>query len=183
MPTHRVDRETSLGARKRSRRAAQTVEGARATVRSACVAAEQRFSRSSRNPIHAWEAILMCTQPAVAPMPLPEWCIAYLHEAAKQLLAVAGRGEARAAAVPNALGFTRSGWSAKRTLASDARAIDAALLYERLRYDGMRAAAAYDEVRKDAGLREDDSARVLVRTGKRMLQHIPESARTVPRPS
>ena len=84
----------------RSRKRATTIpppedekEGARGTVRSACVAAQQRFLRSSGNPIHIWEAIWMCTNPAVAPMPLPDWCIAYLHKAAEGLLQASGDGE------------------------------------------------------------------------------------------
>jgi hypothetical protein len=163
----------------RSRHDAPVVEGARATVRSACVAAEQRFSRSRGNPIHAWEAIFMCTHSDVAPMPLPAWCITYLHGAAQQLLAAVEREEAHATAVSKALGFTRGGWSAERAFASAARSIDAALLYGRLRYEGMPAANAYEEVRKYSHLREAYSARVLVRAGKRMLGHIPESAWTV----
>jgi hypothetical protein len=144
---------------KQSRHDASAVERARGTVRSACVAAEQRFSRSGGNPINAWETIVMCTHSDVTPMPIPAWCITYLHGAAQQLLAAVDRGEARATAVSNALGFTRGGWSAVRAFASAARAVDAALLYDSLRYDAMPAADAYKEIRKYIRLKDDHSAR------------------------
>jgi hypothetical protein len=158
-----------------------TTEAARATIRSACVAAEQRFCRSDGNPVHAWEAIRMLTQPTVAPMPLPEWCNNYLHRASQALLAAAHDGATHASVVSRALGFTRVGWSTSKAFASDQKAIRAALRYEVFRDKGMSAASAYEELRKHARLAEADSLRKLVRAGKRMLRHVPESAQAVPR--
>ena len=134
---------------------------ARATIRSACVAAEQRFSRSGGNPIHVWEAVWMCTQPAVAPMPLPPWCSAYLHQASQALLAAVQHNDTRTAVVSQALGFTRGGWSASKAFASAAKATRAAIQDRELRDQGMSAASAYEEVRKHARLGDADSARKL----------------------
>jgi hypothetical protein len=155
-------------------------EDSRLTVRSACAAAEQRFSRSDGNPIHAWEAIRMCTHPDVTPMFLPAWCVAYLYKASQALLAAVEQSELHATLVSQALGFTRGGWSAGKDLASNAKATRAALLYDKFRLEGLSAATAYEEVRKHARLGDSDSARKLIRAGKRMLQHIPASALAAP---
>ena len=149
-------------------------QGARATIRSACVAAEQRFSRSNRNPLHVWEAIWMCTSPDVAPMMLPDWCIAYLHEVAQGLLAAEGDGEKLAALIARQLKLTRAGWTAVKTRASAARAISAAGRYNELRFcDRMSSEEAYEKVREAERLADVSSARKLVKRGHAMLRHVP----------
>jgi hypothetical protein len=169
------ERMPSRGERRSSRRV--TAKGpARMTVRSACVAARQRYSRSRGNPMHVWEAIWMCTSPAVAPMELPAWCIAYLHETAKGLLAAKGDGEKLAAFISRQLGFTRSGWTAVKARASATRAIRAALLYDEHCYNGFSSERAFEKVRENESLADVSSARKLVRAGKDMLSHIPEDA-------
>jgi hypothetical protein len=148
-------------------------EAARATVRSACVAAEQRFSRSGGNPLHAWEAIWMCTSSEVTPMPLPRWCIVYLHETAQGLIEAEGDGKKLAAFISRQLRFTRIGWTAVKARASAARATRAALLYDEHRSNGMSSAKAFDMVRETENLADISSARKLVKSGKEMLSHIP----------
>jgi hypothetical protein len=151
-------------------------EDSRATVRSACVAAEQRFLRSGGNPRHAWEAICMCTSFAVAPMMLPDWCVPYLHQAAKGLLDAKGDGEKLTAFIAKQLKFTRNGSTAIKDSASAARAISAALRYDKLCFcDGMSSGKAYEEVRKQEGLADVSSARKLVKRGHDMLRHTPAS--------
>jgi len=80
-------------------------EAARLTVKSHCVATQQRFSRSG-NPLHVWETIWMCTNPAVTAMALPGWCITYLHETAQGLLAARDDGEKLGAFIAGQLKLT-----------------------------------------------------------------------------
>jgi hypothetical protein len=146
---------------------------------SACRAAEQRFSRSGGNPVHVWEAILICTQPGAPPRPPPEWCNAYLHKVSQALLATVKQPGAASTAVSQALGLTRGGWSAGKAAASAARATRAALLYLKCRDEGMSAAAAYESVRKHNGHIEAESLRKLVQMGMRLLRHVPQYAQPV----
>lgn len=149
-------------------------EASRATVRSACVAAHQRFCRSGGNPLHVWEAIVMCTSPSVAPMMLPDWCTSYLHEAGRGLLAAEGDGEKLAAYIVEQLKFARMGWTAVKARASAARAISAALRYDELRFcDNMSSDAAHEKVRESEGFRDVSAARKLVKRGHAMLRHAP----------
>lgn len=154
-------------------RADDPKEPARRTVKSACIAAEQRYHRSRSNPRHVWEAIHMCTHPDVAPMMLPFWCTAYLHQVANGLLAAEGDGDKLAALIAREIGFTKRGWSAVKDSASRSRATAAALLYDRLRFAGNTTVEAYEMVRENEGFADEVSARKLVRRGKAMLSHIP----------
>jgi hypothetical protein len=116
----------------------------------------------------------MCTSPDVAPMMLPDWCIAYLHEAAQGLLAAEGDGEKLAAYIARQLKFTRAGWTAVKASASAARAISAACRYDELRfYDRMSSEEAYEKVREAEHLADVWSARKLVKRGHAMLSHVP----------
>jgi len=151
-------------------------EGARQTVKSACVAAEQRYRRSDGNPRHVWEAIYMCTHPDVAPMMLPFWCTIYLHQVANGLLAAVGDGEKLAAFIAREIGFTKRGWSAVKDSAARSRATAAASLYDQLRCEGRTIAEAYEIVREKEGYAELVSARKLVKSGKAMLAHVPDDA-------
>jgi hypothetical protein len=148
-------------------------DAARATVRSACVAAEQRFSRSKNNPLHAWEAIWMCTGPSVAPMPLPDWCAAYLHEFANHLLNSGGDGKALTSFISEQLGITKKGWNAFMAKASDKRSIDAALLFDELTFSGSSVGEAYSKVMTQCGFSDRAQARRFVKNGHTMLSHIP----------
>jgi hypothetical protein len=148
-------------------------EGARLTVKSACVAAEQRYRRSGDNPRHVWEAIRMCTHPDVAPMMLPSWCTAYLHQVANGLLDAAGDGEKLTAFIARELGFIKPGWSAIKDSAARSRATAAASLFEQLCWEGKTAAEAYESVREKEGYAEVVSARNLVKKGKAMLAYVP----------
>ena len=119
----------------------------------------------------------MCTSSDVAPMMLPDWCIAYLHEVAQGLLAAEGDGEKLAAFIARQLKFTKPGWTAVKVRASAARAISAAGLYDELRYyDRMSSGKAYEKVLEAQGGREVSSARKLVKRGHDMLRHIPPVA-------
>lgn len=165
--------EQEWGEPEKTRSAWDEKEASQATVRSACVAAHQRFSRSG-NALHVWEAILMCTSPSVAPMMLPDWCISYLNETAQGLLAVEGDGEKLAAFIAKQLKFTKRGWTAVKARASEQRAISAALLYDELCFcEGMSPDEAYERVRQDKGFSDVSSARKLVQQGHIMLHHTP----------
>lgn len=151
---------------------------ARRTVASACVAAEQRFSRSCGNPLEIWAAIEMITHPDVAPMAIPAWCLPYLHEAAKGLReaasgAAAKKGGAFSTVIARKLGFTRNGWSAPKDHAASARATEAALFYETLRAEGKPSSEALDTLCDHLNLGEPRSARALIKRGKKLLAHVP----------
>jgi hypothetical protein len=124
----------------------------------------------------------MCTDPEVAPMLLPTWCAAHLNQTSRALLDVKRQGDNTPSLISRALGFSRSGWSAVDAKASNERALSAALMYDRLRFEGARAEDAYRLVqhsipggrKNSARLKEIESVRRLVRRGKKMLQHVRE---------
>jgi hypothetical protein len=115
----------------------------------------------------------MITHPQVAPMTLPQWCSDYLHQVSQALLAINVHGRKTTARISQALGFTGSGRSAIKARASADRAIRAALQYEELRWNKMTANQAYEVICSKNRLAEVDSARKLVREGKKMLAHVP----------
>ena len=115
----------------------------------------------------------MCTSPGVAPMILPDWCIAYLHEIAEGLHSAKGDGEKLAAFIAGQLKFTRSGWTAVKAGASAARAINAAARYDELCSRGMSSKEAYAKVQEEGGFADVSSAKKLVKRGHAMLRHTP----------
>jgi hypothetical protein len=79
----------------------------------------ERWSSETKNPVYAWEAIASCLG-ADPPVPIPEWCLPYLAETARNLTSLARRHDFRAdkpaispdqahSLVPEALGISRQG--------------------------------------------------------------------------
>jgi hypothetical protein len=147
----------------------ETNDAARPTTASVCRAAHQRYSRSG-NPLHIWEAVLMCTMPDVAPMPLPDFVSGYLHNVASELLATAGDDPIMAS---KALKLTTRGRNAFKDRQSDARAIDGALLHDELTFQGLSSSEADERVREQFGFKDTSSARRLVGQGHVLLRHVP----------
>ena len=107
-------------------------------------------------------------------MPLPDWCSAYLHEAARSLLAAKGAGDQLKTAVSQALGFSRArGSNAVKDRAADRTAIRLALRYHKYCFEGTPSAEAYEKL---AGEEGQDISRVpkLVKKGHDQLNHWPE---------
>ena len=120
----------------------------RAFLRSQCNNLKQKYSSRS-NPIHIWEAIVLCTDPRVAPMLLPDWCIRYLNEVARDLLeAVAAgyQGGPLKVAISQAIKFSRRGSNAVKDLASERAARRLALMYDEYCCDGMSPAKATEKL-------------------------------------
>lgn len=97
----------------------------------------ERWWRQTSNPLYAWDAISRCLN-AASPISIPEWCVPYLAEAAKNITELSGQTARRemshdqaAKKVGNALKVTRQGANAFAQLQSDAAASRYALDAER----------------------------------------------------
>jgi hypothetical protein len=151
------------------------------TTRSALNSYEQRYYRSERNPLYAWLAIGLCTDPGLS-VQMPRWCADYLHWAASRLMSLSEgtigpnaslSWERAIELLPRATGFSRKGWNAFKSDSAQRQAVKAAAEYDLYRGQGLNAREAYDLTAKFLGLAEPDSARGLVRAGKKLLKATP----------
>jgi hypothetical protein len=132
----------------------------------------ERGWRVTGNPLCVWEAIAWARN-ADPPAPVPEWCLAYLGEAAIALTDRAwavSRGEAPADKayheVPRMFGFVRQGKkNAFAAMADDADAVMVAL-DKRLYADGNAALVA----RRTGRNLSPERARKVASRGRKILQ-------------
>jgi hypothetical protein len=96
------------------------------------LASLERWHRETGNPLYAWEAIAWCLSPD--PCPIPDWCLAYLAQAARNVTDLSwavGQGrmspETAREKISQALLLTRRGANAFDRVPSDREAMRAAL--------------------------------------------------------
>jgi len=157
----------------------------RLTVESALRATFQRYERSDGNPLHAWQAVWMCTHPEGDLVSLPRWCADYLYRAADALLAlpeVLALTKRRdpsqsdtARQVSRALGLTRQGWSAFEKLIGDEDKILRKREFDKSQLEGASSEASIVAASKYRPEISKDGAKKAVQGGKRLLTYHPHN--------